>query len=211
MSAPERSRTLADMAREDAPLPARRAASVLLAVAREAERRAGGGVRMAGFTASQVTLCADGSVRIDQDDPTGHITARDDDTAGTSIGRLLFELLVGRPPLDRDDALQPFLTSSLPPEVVGLLARSCSDAPGQWPEVAEWREALGALAGGQAMGATARERAARRWRRVVLAVALAVLVAITVAVLVLSPRWWDSATRDEDGMAAVPAHFVDRS
>lgn len=209
MNAAPSGRTLADLAAQDAPLPTRRAASLLAAVARDAGRRVPPDAA-SGFTSSQVLLAPDGSVRIDATaggEPTGDLTEL---SAGASVGRLLFELLVGRPPLSRADAMEPFLTASLPPQVVVLLSRSCSDAPGQWPELADWEAALAELAGGQGMAEPPRDRASRRRRRAVLVAAMVVLAAISVSLVLLAPRWWDSATRDE-GLGSPAAQLLDRS
>lgn len=209
MSTAPRGRTLADLATQDAPLPTRRAASLLAAVARDAGRRMPSD-GASGFTSSQVLLSPDGSVTVQPEaagEPVGGAAGL---SAGASVGRLLFELLVGRPPLSRADAVEPFLTASLPPQVVVLLSRSCSDAPGQWPELAEWEAALAELAGGQGMAEPPRERAARRRRRAVQVAAIVVLAAISVSVVLLAPRWWDSATRDE-GLGDPAVQLLDRS
>lgn len=209
MNAAPRGRTLADLAAQDAPLPTRRAASLLAAVARDAGRRmpTDGG---SGFTSSQVLLTPDGSVTVEPAAEGEPAVGAEGLSAGASVGRLLFELLVGRPPLSRADAVEPFLTASLPPQVVVLLSRSCSDAPGQWPELAEWEAALVELAGGQGMAEPPHERAARRQRRAVLAAAIVVLALISVSLVLLAPRWWDAATRDE-GLGSPAAQLLDRS
>jgi hypothetical protein len=114
VSSSERSRTLAELARDDAPLPVRRAASVLVAVAHhvggDTDLRSNAGVAPSGFVSSQITLGDDGSVRIGEADPAARPSSGEEVSAGASIGRLLFELLVGRPPLGRADAVEPFLT-----------------------------------------------------------------------------------------------------
>jgi hypothetical protein len=163
-----------------------------------------------GFTSSQVLLAPDGSVTVEPaavGDPAAGAAGL---SAGASVGRLLFELLVGRPPLSRADAMEPFLTASLPPQVVVLLSRSCSDAPGQWPELAEWEAALAELAGGQGMAEPPRERMARRRRRAVLVAAIILLAAISVILVLLAPGWWDTATEDE-GLGDPAAQLLDRS
>lgn len=196
MTTPGHGRTLASLVHDDAPLAPRRAASVMVAVCRELERADAAGHPCTDVTAAAVRLAPDGSVRI------GRSGSADGVSAGASVGRLLFELLVGRPPLGTEDAFEPHLQASLAPPVVAMVARSCAGSPGQWPSVAEWSVQLGALAGGQAPPLPPRRVMAIRRRRVAIAVALALLLAVSVVVVVLAPRWWDDATRDEAGLPA---------
>lgn len=186
-----RRRTLQDLARCDAPLSAHRAAAVLVPVAVELERhpRAPDG---APVGSEQVELAEDGSVRVHVDRASGPV---DDTAAGASLGRWLFELLVGRAPLSGEDAFEPHLRRHLPAHVVALMARSCSDAPGQWPSVAQWRVELERLAGAQAAPPPPDQLRRERRRRVVVALALALLVVACLAVVLLAPAWWDGATQ----------------
>ena len=199
---PERpgSRTLADLVRAEAPVATRRAAAVLLTVARSLERRPGTVGPSGVLPAGDVVLHGDGTValppvvRLPADDPSVSSAAATPSTAaGSAVGRLLFELLVGRPPLGREDALEPAPRSALAPPDVALLARSCSDAEGQWPELAEWTHTLAALAGGQATDPTPAELSAALRRRVLLTLGLALLVVATLVVVLLAPGWWDAA------------------
>jgi hypothetical protein len=202
-------RSLADLTEQDAPVPVRRAAALLAAVARDAEGAVAGHGEGpgTGFDASQVLLVADGSVRITGAATGGRHGARAAPSAGASVGRLLFELLVGRAPLGRDDAVEPHLIESLPPHVVALVARSCSDTPTQWPALADWEPVLGELAGGQLMDEPRRRRARRRRRRATIAVAVAVLAAISLAVVLLAPRWWATVTTEE-GLCVGRTHLL---
>ncbi len=127
------------------------------------------------------------------------------DAAGATVGRLWFELLIGRPPLGSQDAYEPALISTLEPAQRSLIARSCSSSPGQWPRLRDWTTELDRAAGGQALPPPPARRAAARRRAIVAFVALIVLVVTTIAVLVLAPGWWDGAT--EDGSSTVqPEH-----
>ncbi len=119
------------------------------------------------------------------------------DQLGADIGRLFFMLLLGRPPRGREDAFEPHLRSELSVELVSLVARSCSAAPGQWPDAAEWRTPLERFAGAASPGPPPHRLRAQRRRRLVVAVAMAALIAVTLVVLLLTPRWWDQATSDE--------------
>ncbi len=199
MTAPGARRSLADLTEQEAPVPVRRAAALLAAVARDAERAVAGHGEGpgTGFDASQVQLVADGSVRITGAVPRGRPGAPDAPSAGASVGRLLFELIIGRVPQGRDDAVEPHLVESLPPHVVALVVRSCSDTPTQWPALADWEPVLRELAGGQLMDEPRRDRSRRRRRRAMIAVAVAVLAAISLAVVLLAPRWWADATTEE--------------
>jgi hypothetical protein len=200
VSEPARRRSLASLVHDEAPLGARRAAAVLVPVARELARpRAPGDAPDTDVSSSRVVLGEDGSVRIDG---TG---APDGVSAGAGIGRLLFELLVGRPPLSADDAAEPHLQASLAPSTVALLLRSCTDAPGQWPSVEDWQHELARIAGPMSPPPPPDQVAAHRRRARWIAVALATLVLISVAVLVLAPRWWDAATEEGAPGAAAPS------
>ena len=202
-SDPSAGRTLATLVQAEAPIAPRRAAAIVLAVARRLQD-APGTVGPSGVLASgRVHLHGDGSVAIDAV-PAGQQAAASAATlttnatpssaAGAAIGRLLFELLVGRPPLDRADALEPAITVALPPHDAALLARSCSELEGQWPDLEQWIDVLVRLAGGQATDPTPAERSARRRRQTLLGLGVALLVAVTVAVILLAPLWWDAVT-----------------
>ncbi len=180
------------MVRDEAPLAPRRAASVLVAVCRELELLTSSGTAVTDLSAGRIELAGDGSARIEPG------AARTGVAAGAGVGRLLFELLVGRPPLGAEDAFEPHLTSTLPASTVALLARSCSDAPGQWPSVADWSAELARVAGGQAPAEPPQRTAARRRRRTAVVLAVVALVVLSVVVVALAPRWWDDAT-SEDG------------
>lgn len=212
MSAPGARHSLAELIEREAPVPARRSAALLAAVVRDAGRLGAdhGEGPGTGFDAARVELVADGSVHIagpPPDGPAAGPSVPTEASAGASIGRLLFELLVGRGPLDRDDALHPHLVDSLPPQVVALVARSCSDTPTQWPTLAEWEPALRELAGGQLMAEPPRLRARRRRRRAVIAVALAVLAAVSAVVVLSAPRWWAAVTTEE-GLVVGRSHVL---
>ena len=107
----------------------------------------------------------------------------------------------------RDDAVEPHLVESLPPHVVALMVRSCSDTPTQWPTLADWEPVLRELAGGQLMDEPRRDRSRRRRRRAMIAVALAVLAAISLAVVLLAPRWWATVT-SEEGLCVGRTHLL---
>lgn len=190
-------------------MPVRRAAALLVAVVRDAGRLSAehGEGPGTGFDASAVQLVADGSVRITGAVPGGRHDAPAGPSAGASVGRLLFGLLVGRVPLGRDDAVEPHLVESLPPHVVALMVRSCSDTPTQWPTLADWEPVLRELAGGQLMDEPRRDRSRRRRRRAMVAVAVAVLAAISLAVVLLAPRWWATVT-SEEGLCVGRTHLL---
>lgn len=205
MTDADRRRTLAELADAEAPMEHRRAAAVLLAVTRELERRRERGIVDEDLDAGSVLLGADGSVVLprrrrgpveepsDLGPPIGTET-------GAAIGRLYFLLLVGRPPLRRDDAFEPVVRNVLTAEQCALLARSFADAPGQWPTVTEWHTALGEIARGMAASPPPRVLAAARRRRLLVVAGLVVLVVVTLVVVLAAPRWWDDAT--EEGAAA---------
>lgn len=202
-----RRRTLASLAAEEAPLSPRRAAAVMVAVVRELERRDAAGPTDDPLRADDVVLAADGSVQVAGDGRPSGDGDRSGVSAGAAVGRMLFLLLVGRPPLGPDDAFEPHLRASLPAPAVALLARSCSPAPGQWPSVHDWAEPLADLAGGQAPPRPAAEVARLRRRRRLVAVAVVALLVISAVVVLLAPRWWDAATTDESGHGlAGPPH-----
>jgi len=179
---------------------------VLLAVVRELRRDEAAGRRITDLRSTEVLLWTDGSVQIHRDERQ-QVTARQQVAAGACVGRLMVELLVGRPALGRDDALEPHITSSLPMQTTTLLARSCDDVSGQWPDLDQWATELEALAGAAAAPLAPAELAARRRRRIGLAVGTAILIAVSMAVLLLAPRWWDAATSEEGSpiVRAAPA------
>lgn len=199
-------RTLAEVVRAEAPVSARRAASIMVAVARAVERAETGGREVAPPTAATVVIAADGTVRLDDPEIAGPRAGTGPTVTGSetgaAIGRLLFELLVGRPPLGRDDAFEPTLLAELGTTVSSLLARSFSDSPGQWPDVATWRAALEAYAGGSAPPLPPAVVRKERLRRVGVALGVVVLALVTVVTLVLAPRWWDAT--EEGAPAAGP-------
>lgn len=199
MSGANRRRTLAELADAEAPMDHRRAAAVLLAVARELERRRERGIVDDDLDAGSVLLGADGSVVLPQrrrgpvEEPSG-LGPPVGTEAGAAVGRLYFLLLVGRAPLRRDDAFEPVVRNVLTAEQCALLARSFADAPGQWPTVAEWESALGDIARGMAAAPPPHEAAAAQRRRVLVVAGLVALVAVTIVVLLAAPGWWDAAT-----------------
>ena len=206
-------RPLAEVIDADAPIPTRRAAAITLALARELRRVADRGPLRVELRAEDVTVYADGSVRVR---PPSHPTATGavgslgavgsdgSDGSGAAIGRLFFELLVGRAPLDRTDAFEPALTNALSPTVCALIARSCSPADGQWPTIDEWSTALVALAGGQATSPTPSERRRARLRRLLVGLGMTVLVVVTLLVVLRAPDWWDTANDDGGATTTVP-------
>ncbi|HTO01124.1 MAG TPA: hypothetical protein VL068_10655 [Microthrixaceae bacterium] len=125
--------------------------------------------------------------------------------AAASVGAVLFELLMARPPLDASDAFEPGITSALPPEVSALLVRSVSDSPAQWPTLDNWAATLGAQAGGSAAPTPLSRRRRDRRRSLIAAVVLLTLAALTVLVISRVPGWWDDATRDEGSHAVFGA------
>ena len=197
-------RPLAEVIDADAPIPTQRAAAITLALARELRRVADRGPLRVDLRAADVTVYADGSVRVR---PPSHPTAVGSvgpDGSGAAIGRLFFELLVGRAPLDRTDAFEPALTNALSPTVCALIARSCSPADGQWPTIDEWSTALVALAGGQATSPTPSERRRARLRRLLVGLGMTVLVVVTLLVVLRAPDWWDTANDDGGATTTVP-------
>lgn len=179
-------------------MPIRRCAPVLAAVADEVVRRQHAGRGPAVLQAAAIRLHADGSVTIDP--PADHPAAPGLDP-GAALGRLLFELLVGRPPLSPQDAFEPHLRTQLEPSTIALVSSSCSDAPGQWPSAGDWSAELTRIAGPLVAPPAPRRVAGERRRRAILTVALAVLAAVSLAVVLAAPSWWNDAT-DEGGWAA---------
>lgn len=193
-----RARSMAEVIAQDAPVATGRALAIMAAVTRTAAAldpdRA-----PRQLTADQVHLHEDGGVSLDP--ATVHAGGSPPESElGASIGRLLFALLVGRAPFDRDEAFEPALRSSLPASTCALIARSASDAPGQWPDVEEWSDELARVAGPLAPPVPPTERRRARRRRSVLLAGLALLVVLSVVVVWLAPRWWDAAT-DEGSLA----------
>lgn len=203
-------RSLQDVVDTEAPVPPARATAIAVAVARHLESLESAGLDAGSVDASRVLLAADGSVAItgvgggrrpDADEAGGGTLGTE---GGASVGRLLFELLTGRPPLGREDAHEPAVTTALTPELCALLARSFSDAPGQWPDAHTWRCALESEIGGLAPPLTPRQAATARRRRVLVALGMAVLVTATVVILLLAPRWWDSLSEESQAPAQAP-------
>lgn len=211
MSGPPRRRSLASLVHEEAPLPVRRAAAILVPVAAVLHPQVSAGEQHDDVTAARVLLGDDGSVLIEAGvdvDAGGGVAGVG---AGACLGRLLFELLVGRPPLSIDDVVQPHLQSVLAPSTISLLVRSCASSPGQWPTVEQWRTELSALAGGLAPPPPPAQEGARRRRRLLLTLALAALVAISLAVVLAAPAWWDAATSDDGALGGSAPQAVERS
>ncbi len=198
MSGPGRRRTLAELVDAEAPLPPTRAAAVMTAVVRALAAGPAHGEQVTDLMAESVILSEDGSATVTSG------AAPDGVAAGAGVGRLLFQLLVGRRPFATDDAFEPHVTNSFPPSTVALLSRSFSDSPGQWPAVADWAAELSRIAGAHAPAEPPRVVAARRRRQVLIALALALLVLISVTVVLLAPGWWDAAT-DEEGRSGPAA------
>lgn len=199
MSGANRRRSLAELAEAEAPMEPRRAAAVLLAVTRELERRRARGIVDEQLDADRVLLGADGSVVLPERRrgpvvETSELGPPVGTEAGAHVGRLYFLLLVGRPPLRRDDAFEPVVRNALTADQCALLARSFADAPGQWPTVAEWQSGLNDIARGMAAAPPPRQLAAARRRRVLVALGLVALVIASIVVLWAAPRWWDDAT-----------------
>jgi hypothetical protein len=166
----------------------------MVAVAREVERSEVDGRVLPPLTTDGVVIGADGTIRFER--PTDRSAegpdAAPEPEAGAAIGRLLFELLVGRPPLGRDDAFEPTLFAELGATLCALLARSFSDSPGQWPDASTWRSALEAHTRGLAPPPPPSVVRKERRRRVLIALGVALLALVTVVTLVLAPRWWDA-------------------
>lgn len=200
MTPPSEVRRLDELVRSEAPLGSRRAASVMVAVAREAARLEAAGRPVGPIGAEQVRLCADASVVLEPG-ATSHEGA-----GGASLGALLFELLTGRPPLGREDAYEPAVIASLSPTLRALMARSLSDAPGQWPTAQEWSDSLEAEVGGLAPPLAPRAAARELRRRRLVVLGMAVLLAASLAAVLLAPRWLDSL---DEGASAVFGRAVE--
>lgn len=198
-------RSLASLVEDESPVPVRRAGAVVLAIALAVQRSFAGGTAVGALGAADVSVHADGSVDLapspvgSPDAPrwSSETTPGSDapGPAGASIGRLLFELLIGRAPLGREDAFEPAITDALAPEACALMARSCSDAAGQWPSVDEWIGPLEELAGGQAAPLPPSVVARHRTRRAVLAAGVVVLAAASIGSVLMAPTWWDHVNR----------------
>ncbi|MDQ2678213.1 MAG: hypothetical protein M3Y51_05670 [Actinomycetota bacterium] len=204
-----RARTVAEVIASDAPVPAGRALAIMTAVSRSVGAL-DPAVAPARLTPEQVRLHEDGSVSLpaaEREEPPG--VSPPEPELGASIGRLLFALLVGRAPIDREDGFEPALRAALPTSTCALIARSASEAPGQWPTVDDWTAELTRVAGALAPPVPAPEQRRVRRRRIALVAALALLVAVSLVVVWSAPRWWDSATDDEGSLPvagrAVPA------
>lgn len=196
-----RARTLADVIATEAPLPTGRALALMVAVSRAVDRL-DPAVAPRCIEPDDVVLSVDGTVSLPAADLSA-ASAGTDSELGASIGRMLFALLVGRRPLERDDAFEPSVRAVLPPSTCALIARSASEAPGQWPDVAEWTCELTRVAGALAPPVPAPERRRSRRRRSALTVAMVLLVVASVVLVLLAPRWWDSANDDEGSLAQV--------
>jgi hypothetical protein len=199
MTGPAAHRTLAGLVDDEAPLPGPRACSIMVAVARDAERIERSGRHLGPISADEVELRADGTAVIRgahshqqrQTGDPGHEGDRPS-PAAASIGQLLFLLISGRLPLGTEDAFEPAARDAFSAEVCSLLARSISQAPGQWPGVGEWRRTLEEEAGALAPPLPRRVLLGRTARRVLLGVGVALLTGATIAALLLAPGWWDS-------------------
>lgn len=197
-----RRQSLAALAAEEAPLRPRRAAAVILAVLDEVLQTplASG----SSLEADQVVLDEHGAIHIPAVDPARMVgpdqsdpRSSELDQRGADVGRLFFLLLLGRPPRGSEDAFEPHLLSELSEDLVSLVARACSPSPGQWPDLHEWTQPLEKFAGAVSPGLPPHRRRAQRRRRLAVGIAMAALIAVTLAVLLLTPRWWDTATSDE--------------
>jgi len=192
-------RSLRDLIDAEAPVPPGRAASVAVAVARHLERIEDHGQDVGEIDPDAVVLREDGSVELHWGPATPRPEADPDGprlgtAGGAAIGRLLFELLIGRPPLGREDAFEPAVLAAYAPSTCSLLARSLSDAPGQWPDAAEWRAALESEAKGLAPPLPPDVVASDRRRRALVGLGVAVLAVATLVVLALAPGWWASVS-----------------
>lgn len=130
---------------------------------------------------------------------------------GADVGELLFLLLVGRPPRGAEDAFEPHIRASLSPQLVSLLARACSSAPGQWPMATEWIGPLQSFLGSASRLSAPRHTAARRRRNAITAAALVALILVSAIVLWMTPRWWDTATEGGFGSCRTAIRYPPRS
>lgn len=198
--------TLDAVAAERAPMDHAHAAALLVPVVRALLRAHAAGRDLDGLRASEVVLEDDGAVELL---PSGgglgsDTAAAETVPAGVLVGRWYFRLLVGRAPLGRHDAFEPVITSGATTTVRSLVAGSCSDQPGQWPQLIEWQDALVDQAGRLTPPPTPAERRAAQRRRWLVAAGLALLIVLSLLVLWLAPRWWDAATEDAVGSLAAP-------
>lgn len=200
-----RNQRLSDVVELDAPLPGSRAMALTAAIARTVATLDPTD-SPARLDPSEVVLHDDGTVTVAPRAGAARCTDPADSELGASIGRMLFTLLVGRAPLSRDEGYEPALRAALPMTTCALVARSASDAPGQWPSPEEWVAELARVAAAHAPPPPPAERRRNRRRRQVLVAALIALVAASLAAAVLAPRWWDDATDDgREGALAAPA------
>ncbi len=169
----------------------------MVAVAEEVLRREAAGEPVGVLRSVDVALSGDGSVTLpptpDEEGPVDDATASPA-AGGATLGRLYFELLVGRRPLERADAHEPAITAALDPSVCALLARSIGDAPGQWPDPATWAETFAAVAGGLAPPPPPTQVRRERRRRWAALVALGILAAVTLAIVLAVPSWWEGTS-----------------
>lgn len=199
-------------------MPAARATAIATAVARHLETIEAAGFDPGRIDPTRLVVSADGSVsltgaggRLLEDherDDTGPSIGTE---AGASVGRLLFELLVGRAPLGREDAFEPVLVSSLSPRVCALMARSLSDAPGQWPTSGAWRARLEEDIGGQAPPLPPAEQRRQKRHRALMIIGLVVLVGATIAILAMAPVWWSEVNERSLGTGPGSLHAVLRA
>ncbi len=190
----------------EAPIAPRRALAITLALVEELIDLSKDRLGVTKFDPTQVRVGGDGSVSFD-----ANIRYRADEVAtsessecASSVGLVLFELLMARAPISSADAFEPGITSTLSAELSALIVRSVSDSATQWPTLDLWSAALKAAVGGAATS-TPPSRARRdRRRRAVAVIALLLLALITIVVVVSVPGWWDTATRDEGSLGLQP-------
>jgi hypothetical protein len=195
----EDGRSLASLVADEAPVPVRRAVAVMLAVALAAQRAQASGTAVGAVSSEDVTVHADGSVDLATTETSSSapmwsseaVASAAPGPGGAAIGRLLFELLVGRAPLGREDAFEPAITEALPAEACALMARSCSDAVAQWPSVDDWVRSLEGVAGGQAAPLPPAVVSRDRTRRALLAAGVVALAAASIGSVLMAPTWWD--------------------
>ncbi len=193
-----RVRTLAAVIAEEAPVSPRRALALAAGVTRSLSAL-DAATAPSVVTADEIELHEDGTIRYVAE-PDRPPSGDEDPELGAAVGRFLHALLTGREPLGREDAHEPALVAALPSSTCALIARSASEAPGQWPSLAEWSVELAAVAGAVAPPPPESEIRRRRRRRTVLTAALVALVALSAIVVWLAPGWWDDAT-DEGSIA----------